>query len=338
MTSEATPSKDDAPDVSVIMPAWRAADFIETSIDSVLDSQGVSLELIIVDDASPDQTYQTLQRRAASDPRIRIDRLHVNSGPSAARNRALELARGRYISVVDSDDLLAASRLTKLVALADASQADIIVDNMIETDASGERLGNQPFLKSAAFTAPRDILLKDYVRYNQPMKPDDCLGYLKPLFRRETLARFNARYDARLRNSEDYYLVAHLLAKGAKMTYTPYTGYFYRRAESSTSHRLKPAHTAAWLEAELAFRAAHLQHLDADTTRQLNARLRLLRDVDQFVRAVDAIKQRRFTELVRLLAADPHASMFTFGWFTKIAWRRLSGAGQRQYAAAPAST
>lgn len=315
------------PDVSVIMPAWKAADYIEASIDSVLASEGVSLELIIVDDASPDATFGVLEQRAATDGRIRVDRLESNGGPSAARNRALELARGRYVAVVDSDDTLARARLRKLVAIADAEGADIVVDNMVEVDAEGGRLGRAPFLKGDAFSAPRDISLGDYVKYNQPLKSGDCLGYLKPLIRRETLGRLCVRYDETLRNSEDYYLVATLLARGARMTYTSYAGYFYQRAAGSTSHRLKPEHTQAWLDAELAFHEAYLNTLDQRVVRQLERRERGLRDADQFVRAVEAIKQRRLGDLTLLLREDLHATRSTLGWFTKIAWQRLTSLG-----------
>lgn len=318
-------------DVSVIMPAWKAAAFIEASITSVLASQGVELELIVVDDASPDDTHAVLQRCAANDPRIRIDRLPENGGPSAARNRALEMARGRYIAIVDSDDTLANARLQKLVSLGDQTGADIIVDNMIEVSADGERLGDKPFLKSQAYAKPHEISLQTYVRENQPMKRGDSLGYLKPLFRRSTLERLKVRYDEALRNSEDYYLVATMLAQGAVMTYTPYAGYFYQRAAGSTSHRLTPGQTAAWLKAERAFHQQFGENLDAAAVRQLRARERGLRDVDQLVRALDAIKQRRIGELARLLGADLHASLFTLGWLGKIALQRLS-------AKAPAST
>lgn len=324
MTTGIQTSGHDVIDVSVIMPAWKSADFIEASIESVLDSQGVSLELIIVDDASPDDTFAVVQRCAASDPRIRIDRLERNGGPSAARNRALELAQGRYVAVVDSDDTLAKARLQKLVGLADEGDHDIVIDNMIEVSADGDRLSDKPFLNSSTYSRPTAITLDMYVRANQPMKGGDNLGYLKPLFRRATLERLNARYDEQLRNSEDYYLVATLLAQGASMTYTPYQGYFYRRAASSTSHRLTREQTAAWLVAEEAFQARFSDQQDTTTLRQLRARARGLREVDQFVRALDAIREKRFMKLASVLGQDLRAAKFTLGWFGRIGLQRLA--------------
>lgn len=332
----ASPSETGVPDVSVIMPTWNAEAFLTSTVESVLASQNVELELIIVDDASSDGTFDLLKRLAKTDARIRIDRFKRNGGPSAARNRALQLASGRYIAVVDSDDRIASNRLKKLVDLADATASDIVVDNMLEFDAAGERLGQTGFLKSRAFAKPRALTLTDYVRYNHPMKPGDCLGYLKPLFRKETLNRLNTRYDEALRNSEDYYLVAHLLAQGAVLTYTPYTGYFYRRAEGSTSHRLKPSHTAAWLTAEDDFHSRYVKNLGAPARRQLKARARQLKHVDQMVRAIDSIQRHRFGELVNILRTDPRASLFTLSNFAKIAWQKVSRAVPRSIGDRPA--
>lgn len=324
MTAPDASTTTSTPDVSVIMPAWKAADYIEATIDSVLTSRGVSVELIIVDDASPDETFKVIQQRAMQDERIRVCQLARNGGPSAARNRALAMARGRYVAVVDADDKVTEARLLKLVRLADQSNADIIVDNMVETNADGERISKKNFLRSRVFQTPRDISLPDYIRYNQPLKSGDCLGYLKPLFRRETLVQQKARYDTALRNSEDYYLVANLLANGARMIYTPYAGYLYQRAAGSTSHRLTPAHTTAWLTAELAFHDAHLENASPEGARYLRSRMRGLHDVDQFVRVVEALKARRLKETARLLSDDLHAASFTLTWLAKIAWQRLT--------------
>jgi succinoglycan biosynthesis protein ExoO len=306
-------------DVSVIMPAWKAAAFIERGIASALASIGVTLEVVVVDDASPDGTFDVLRRLSAQDNRVIVDRLPQNSGPSIARNRAIEISHGRYIAILDADDAMAPSRLASLVALADASSADIVVDNMIEVDETGRAIGDKPFLKSAAFTTDRDIDLATWVRFNQPMKQNDCIGYLKPLIRRSTLDKTGVRYDPALRNSEDYYLVAHLLAAGARMTYTAEPGYLYQRSSGSTSHRLQPAHTKAWLDAEQRFCALYESKLSAETKTLLAARGRALRDVNQFVSVIDAMKTRKPVALFGALASDFRAVGYTLSTLLKIA-------------------
>lgn len=314
-----------APDVSVIVAAWKAADLVSAAVASALASVDVSVEVIVVDDASPDDTWTTLTNLAETDARIRIDRLAVNGGPSAARNRAIDLARGRYIAVLDSDDALTADRLARLSHIADETGADIVVDNMVEVDANDRQIGEGFFLRSAAFGAARDVDLATWVEFNQPLKSGDCLGYLKPLFRRDFLKRTDARYDPALRNSEDYYFVAHLLAAGARMKYDPAAGYRYRRAEGSTSHRLSPSHTRAWLTAEKAFFAQHGAALSASEKTRLATRLRGLQHVDQLVRTIDLVKTKRFAAAARLLVSSPGSASFTLASLARIAVGKATG-------------
>jgi succinoglycan biosynthesis protein ExoO len=314
-----------APDVSVIIPTWKAAGFVGDAVASALASTGVTLEVVLVDDASPDNTFKIILALAAADSRVKADRLAVNGGPSAARNRAIELAAGRYIAVLDADDTMEPGRLAELVRLADETNTDIVVDNMIEVDDRGRRIGAEPFLRSPAFARAQTIDLATWVNFNLPMKPGDCLGYLKPLFRRETLLRLGLRYDPALRNSEDYYFVAHLLASGAQMRYTPAAGYRYRRSAASTSHRLSPAQTRAWLAAETDFRKQHAAAFKPAETAALDARGRVLRDVHQLVTAIDLMKARRFGSVAGLLASDPAAAVYTLSSFARIAISKATG-------------
>ena len=103
------------------------------------------------------------------------------------------------------------------------------------------------------------------------------------------------------------------------MTYTPEAGYFYQRSQASTSHRLQPAHTKAWLAAERRFRTRYAGKLSAKAEAALNVRGRALRDVNQFVSAVDAMKERKLVELFGLLFSDLQASAYTLRTLAKIA-------------------
>ncbi len=308
-----------------MMAAWKAADFVAGAVVSALASTDVTIEVIVVDDASPDDTWDVLATLAETDPRIRIDRLPVNGGPSTARNRAIDLATGRYLAVLDADDGMTPDRLARLVRLADGTGADIVADNMIETDAHDTPIGDGLFLRSPAFASERDIDLATWIEFNQPMKSGECLGYLKPLFRRSALDKADVRYDPGLRNSEDYYIVAHLLAAGSRMRYAPLPGYRYRRAAGSTSHRLSPAHTHAWLAAEAAFLSTHEATLSPAEKVRLAVRRRGLQDVDQLVETIDLVKTKRFGSAARLLAASPGSAAFTLASLARIAVAKATG-------------
>ncbi len=310
-------------DVSVIVSTWKAAAFVQRAIRSAFDSEGITVELIAVDDASPDTTFDALKHLAAKDPRITAKPLARNSGPSAARNLAIETARGRYVAILDADDAMRPERLAKLVALADRTEADIVVDNMIEVDEAGQPIGSEPFLKSPDFSVSRDIDLLTWIRFNNPMTGGDTLGYLKPLIRRSTLQRTVVAYDTSLRNSEDYYLIADLLAEKARMIYSPDADYFYTRSASSTSHRLKPDQTLAWLAAEERFVARHGEKLSIEEKAALARRGRVLRNVNQLVAVTDTLKAKKLLASARLMASDLEGAAYTLSVLSKVALSRV---------------
>lgn len=97
--------------VSVVMPSFNSAQFINRSIDSVLTQSWVNLELIVVDDASSDNTCEIVRARAVSEPRIKLISCATNGGAASARNRAIAAADGQYLAFLDSDDTWAANKL-----------------------------------------------------------------------------------------------------------------------------------------------------------------------------------------------------------------------------------
>jgi succinoglycan biosynthesis protein ExoO len=217
-------------------------------------------------------------------------------------------------------------RLARLVALADRGAADIVVDNLLEVDAAGAPLGPGPFLRIDAFLRQRDITLLDWAQNNRTMTEGVCIGYLKPLFRRETLDRLRLRYDPTLRNSEDYYIVAHLLARGASMIYTPEALYRYTRSSSSTSSRLLPRDTAAWIDAEARFMAEHGAGLNPAESEEFRRRATILRNVHTWARAHDALKSRRFASFALTLAEHPVSSAFVLSQYARAGLGKLSNA------------
>jgi glycosyltransferase involved in cell wall biosynthesis len=104
--------------VSAIMPTYNGADVLAAAIDSILAQTFTDWELIIVDDGSTDSTAGVLRRYR--DPRISVRVLPRNVGRAAARNVALEVARGRYIALADSDDISLPDRFAAEVAFLES--------------------------------------------------------------------------------------------------------------------------------------------------------------------------------------------------------------------------
>ena len=114
-----------SPMVSVLMPIYRVEKYLPESIESVLNQTYHNLELILVDDGSPDKCPELVDSYAKRDQRI-VAVHQKNSGVDAARNNALDLAKGKYIAFIDSDDAYEPNYLKTLVYYAEKSQSELV--------------------------------------------------------------------------------------------------------------------------------------------------------------------------------------------------------------------
>ena len=112
--------------VSVVIPVYKVEKFLPSCLDSVLSQTLRDIEVICIDDASPDRCPEMLDEYAAKDARIRVLHLPENHQQGYGRNRGLEMARGKYIYFLDSDDMIAPEALEELYAAAEKDQLDCI--------------------------------------------------------------------------------------------------------------------------------------------------------------------------------------------------------------------
>lgn len=128
------------PMVSIVMPCYNVATYLEESIGSILNQTLNDWELICVDDGSTDATWEILSHLAAQDTRIRIFR-QENGGVSVARNTGLALANGRFVCFRDADDFSYPAGLEALVRRAEQESAKTIVyGELVITDEQGNEL------------------------------------------------------------------------------------------------------------------------------------------------------------------------------------------------------
>ena len=131
-----------APLVSVIMPAYNSALFVEEAITSVLAQSFTDFELIVIDDCSQDNTACIVSEFAERDARVRLVRNNKNMGVAQTRNRGLELFRGKYVALLDSDDYWKPQMLEKMLALAEEMKADIVYCSYELVDEQGRKVCN----------------------------------------------------------------------------------------------------------------------------------------------------------------------------------------------------
>ena len=287
------------PDVSVIIAAYNVAPYIERAVASALAQTGIDVEVVVVDDCSTDNTWTILQ--GMSDPRVRVHQLPANGGPSVARNRAIELASGRWLAVLDGDDAFLPGRLQN--CLAAAPDADVIADNLsIRREADGLTSLMYPPAKLTG-----ELTLARLINNDRMMQGGWAFGYLKPIFRAEFLARHGLRYSPDLRIGEDYCLLAEVLGNGARGVLLPDAGYEYTVRAGSISHRLTAADVERMKRAddELLARIT----LDNGARRAQRRRRRSQDRALAFTHIVDALKARNVPQAVRLVLSNPAAAM-----------------------------
>jgi succinoglycan biosynthesis protein ExoO len=218
--------------VSVIIPAYKAAAFLERAVSSVLAQTMPPLEIIIVDDASPDDTLAAANRLAQASPPIRVLSMPINGGPSKARNAAIDAAAGEWVAVLDADDAWKPGRIAALTALGAEQAADYVADNQILYDAGSSqevRLGFRPRWATQALTA-EGLFLNDLNEVSE-----FGYGILKPFVRRSFLLAHGVRYEENDRYGEDFRYSADILLEGGKGVLTSEAYYVYttRRGELS---------------------------------------------------------------------------------------------------------
>jgi glycosyltransferase involved in cell wall biosynthesis len=191
------------PMFSVIVPTYGRPDYLNEAVASILEQSVKDLEVLVVDDASPEPVDATW-----GDARVRVVRRETNGGPAAARNTGLEHARGTYLAFCDDDDLFSPGRLA--LAVDGLARAPVAICRNRYLDAA---VGRPVALEGDV----RDTVLDD-------MAPH--LG--RTALRRELAPRFDERFDA----AEDIEWWLRLAqTDGVRVTTVPRIGYLVRRHE-----------------------------------------------------------------------------------------------------------
>lgn len=180
--------------VSIITPAYNCRNTIKGTYDSVLSQTFKDWEWIIVDDCSKDDSFSFIKELAKNEPRIIVLQTPKNGGSAVARNMALKRASGRYITFLDSDDLLDHNYLE--------CQLEFIKDNGPLISAG--------YRRQAEHTCT-DFFVPDETDYKKALKGNP-LSCLTTMYDREIIGDvfFDETYD----RHEDYILWLSILKKG----------------------------------------------------------------------------------------------------------------------------
>lgn len=223
--------------VSIVMPAYNNENYIEKTIESVIDQTYPSWELIIVNDGSSDNTYNICQGYAKKDKRIKVY-TQCNKGPSAARNNALKRVNGDLLMFVDADDTLVKNALSILVSYFDNSLIDLCIYSWNEIDSKGKKV--HKYLQSEVSAKKEDYFRNIGYSSNWNMYSG---GYpWNKIWRISSLKHGGMVYfDERVNMLEDrlYALAAIDKIRELKVINIPLYNYFIRNGSTSHSKNSK---------------------------------------------------------------------------------------------------
>lgn len=214
----------DNPLVSVIIPVYNVEDYVEECIESVINQTHTNLEIIIVNDGSKDSSRSKCSRIAERDERIKIiDK--ENGGLSSARNAGLEIAKGTFLSFVDSDDYIDSRMLETLVSLIAEVGADIACCNYDEVNEKSDFILTHKIRFEGVETYDRRTALELMLAENY----FKCFACNK-LFRRDLFD--GIRYPEGM-HYEDIITLYELLGKSTRLVFTSKALYHYRVRNNS---------------------------------------------------------------------------------------------------------
>ncbi len=208
--------------VSIITPTYNSLNYLDITIQSIINQTYKNWELLITDDCSTDGTWEKLKQYSQKDSRIKIFKLAHNSGAGVARNNSIEHAKGRFIAFCDSDDKWVYKKLEKQIEYMLSNDVSFSYSDFFLIDEKDKITGERRFPDKVNY---KDMLLNNYI------------GCLTAVYDVEKLGKI---YMKDLKNRQDWLLWLELL----KQTDYAYNvsekiAYYRERSDSISSNKLK---------------------------------------------------------------------------------------------------
>lgn len=213
------------PLVSVIIPVWNTGKSVKNLLQELFDQTYRNLEIIAIDDGSSDDSLQILQSLAKVDSRLKV--IHQkNAGVSTARNAGIDVAQGKYITFIDSDDNVAANFVEVLVGAMEENPATVLA-------LTGKRYNKLHEGK----------IVDDYVAKRRPRRRGEKLSHYviylmildgrmysmtSRIFLNDTIQKYHIRLEKGRDFAEDTkFTIDYLMAKDGEIIFIPQSLYIY---------------------------------------------------------------------------------------------------------------
>lgn len=239
--------------VSVIIPIYKVEPYLIRCLDSVVNQTYKNLEIILVDDGSPDKCPQICDEYEKKDNRIIV--IHQeNGGLSAARNAGLDICKGEYVSFVDSDDWVAKEYIEDLFNICQQENSEIAICNHIRVnDSQIPYEDNDLYIKSYRSLDALNILIYK--------APDSFVVSWGKLYKKELFN--NVRFPLK-QIHEDEFTTYQLFFYSKKISYTSKILYYYlQRADSIMSKEISYDYFLLYEAQAFFFEQHKLNHLSS---------------------------------------------------------------------------
>jgi len=295
----------EVPLVSIIVPVYNSASYMQACLNSVFKQTIQNYELILVNDGSLDNSKKICEAACKADSRVQLLSYSDNKGPSFARNKGLDAAVGKYLFFLDSDDMIHPQLLENMVKQAEKFNADMVISSFAKSSYVSEKEWN---------SFCRNCLKWDWQFYDKEEVWEHW--FQSKLWQFEagklyvTEALNSLRFNENVRSSEGrIFNYMFLLEKPRSIVYSDTKGYFYREREGKIRNevflernqeylsilrairdhelRLGREENAVILEEKYAFRLREWLEADSKTTggknkRQIKAKMNKEKQTELF--------------------------------------------------------
>lgn len=213
------------PEISVIIPTYNISADLTRCIDSIFQQKNVSLEVIIVDDCSTDDTRAYIMANASKYKEIKPVLLEKNAGPANARNVGLDLAKGMFIHFCDADDSVPEGAYEEMLRVAREEGADMVTGNY-----------------ARRYPAEGNVV-RPFSHYQAPTGFERCFEsgnttLWNKIYRRSIMERAKLRFNKKLRMYEDFLFFYQYLLQNPSVAYTDQFIYVYTEPQQQENYSL----------------------------------------------------------------------------------------------------
>lgn len=213
--------------ISIIIPIYNVEKYLEKCLDSILNQTYKNLEIILIDDGSTDNSPNICNSYCEKDKRIKI--IHKNNeGVSSARNKGIELSKGKYIVFIDSDDYVSNEHIEVLYDCIISNNVDLVISNLIDISEDGIILNNE---EKESFLMNKDQCLKELLSEDNFYHL--CCGNI---YRKDLLEKI--RFNCKYRIAEDLDFLYRYIKQINSAYFLSKNTYYYLKREGSATNSI----------------------------------------------------------------------------------------------------